>query len=229
MKLWGCSMLRNVRLEDISDGKLYKENDMVRTDTCNCSGCKKVCCIGMGKTIILDPYDVCLLTCGLNTTFEELLNESLELNVVDGCILPNLKMREGDNACYFLREDNLCNIHDLRPGICRMFPLGRYWEDETNFSYIFQTGECNKEELAKIKVKKWIGIDDISTYNECVVMWHSYMAAIRESMENLNDEQKKILNMYNIRTFYQTPYSTIGNFRMEFSDRIIKAREMFGI
>ena len=50
-------MLRDVGLEDISDGRLYRENDMVKTDTNSCQGCKKICCIGMGRTIVLDPYD----------------------------------------------------------------------------------------------------------------------------------------------------------------------------
>lgn len=47
-------MIRNVGLEDISDGRLYSENDLVKTDTNNCKDCKKICCIGMGKTIVLD-------------------------------------------------------------------------------------------------------------------------------------------------------------------------------
>ena len=47
-------MLRDVGLEDISDGRLYRENDMVKTDTNSCQGCKKICCIGMGRTIVLD-------------------------------------------------------------------------------------------------------------------------------------------------------------------------------
>ena len=37
-------MLRNVSLEDISDGKLYTENDLVRVDTNSCKGCQTVSC-----------------------------------------------------------------------------------------------------------------------------------------------------------------------------------------
>ncbi len=35
-------MLRNVSLEDISDGRLYTENDLVRVDTNSCKGCQTV-------------------------------------------------------------------------------------------------------------------------------------------------------------------------------------------
>ena len=44
-------------LNDISDGKIYKENDMVRVAANDCAGCH-ACCEGMGDTIILDPLDV---------------------------------------------------------------------------------------------------------------------------------------------------------------------------
>ena len=109
-------MLRNVSLEDISDGKLYTENDLVRVDTNSCKGCQTVCCQNMGSTIVLDPYDCYKLTTGLGKTFEQLTMNELELNVVDGIIMPNLKMQKSDGRCAFLREDNLCNIHTIRPG-----------------------------------------------------------------------------------------------------------------
>ena len=41
------AMEREVSLEDISDGKLYGINDMVRADSGGCEGCS-ACCRGMG-------------------------------------------------------------------------------------------------------------------------------------------------------------------------------------
>ena len=80
-------MLRNVSLEDISDGKLYTENDLVRVDTNSCKGCQTVCCQNMGSTIVIDPYDCYKLTTGLGKTFEQLTMNELELNVVDGLVV----------------------------------------------------------------------------------------------------------------------------------------------
>ena len=76
-------MLRNVSLEDISDGRLYTENDLVRVDTNSCKGCQTVCCQNMGSTIVIDPYDCYKLTTGLGKTFEQLTMNELELNVED--------------------------------------------------------------------------------------------------------------------------------------------------
>ena len=50
-------MRREVTLEEISDGRLYEANDMVKTDCQDCKGCFD-CCTGMGDSVVLDPLDV---------------------------------------------------------------------------------------------------------------------------------------------------------------------------
>ena len=86
-------MIREESLSEISDGRLYTENDMVRADTGNCAGCTQVCCRGMESSIVLDPYDVYRLTRRLQTTFDKLLDDKkIEINIVDGIMLPNMKM-----------------------------------------------------------------------------------------------------------------------------------------
>ena len=59
----------NKNLEEISDGKRYGLNDMVRAACNDCAGCSS-CCENMGESIILDPLDIYELTKNLNTTFE---------------------------------------------------------------------------------------------------------------------------------------------------------------
>lgn len=173
-------MLRYEKLEDISDGRLYTENDMVRADTRGCQGCSKCCESDMGNTIILDPYDMARLEQGTGKTFDELLTGFyIELSMADGIVLPNLKMQKG---CRFLREGR-CSIHPYRPGICRMFPLGRIYTGENEFQYILQTGECAVTDRAKIKVRKWIGLGpDREAYRQFVLRWHRF----------LNFERKKV-------------------------------------
>ena len=109
-----------------------------------------------------------------------------------------------------------------------MFPLGRYWEDDEHFYYILQKGECNKDNLTKIKVRKWIGIDNIESYNSYVIQWHSYIKKVQRALAGLSEEQIKILNMYNLRTFYMKGYEA-GKFFEEFKERLDKSIEMFGM
>ena len=84
-------MERHIDMNEVSDGKLYGVNDMAKVGCDDCKGCFS-CCQGMGNSIVLDPYDVYRLTTGLDCKFEELLVDKIDLQVVDGQILPNLKM-----------------------------------------------------------------------------------------------------------------------------------------
>ena len=60
-------MRREVSMEEISDGKLYDSNDMLKADCHDCQGCHD-CCTGMGDSVILDPLDVFRLSVNLGKT-----------------------------------------------------------------------------------------------------------------------------------------------------------------
>ena len=156
-------MEREIDLKKISDGKLYTNKDMVKAGCGECQGCSD-CCRGMGNSIFLDPMDIYRLTTGLECTFEDLLSTCVELQVVDGFIQPNMKMTGKEEQCPFLNEKGRCNIHAIRPGICRLFPLGRCYDGEGGFQYFLQIYECKKEPKSKVKIKNWLGVEEIGRY-----------------------------------------------------------------
>ena len=63
-------MEREIDLKEISDGRFYDLNDMVKAGCDDCRGCCD-CCKGMGKSVVLDPYDVFRLEEGLGQSFQE--------------------------------------------------------------------------------------------------------------------------------------------------------------
>ena len=65
-------MKRQVTMEEISDGKLYTSNDLVKADCGDCEGCH-ACCTGMGSSIVLDPLDIVRICRGTGAAFETLL------------------------------------------------------------------------------------------------------------------------------------------------------------
>ncbi|MCR5836728.1 MAG: YkgJ family cysteine cluster protein [Lachnospiraceae bacterium] len=215
-------MKRQVDLLDISDGKLYESNDMVRADCFGCEGCSK-CCTGMGESIVLDPFDVFNLTAGTGKTFEQLLESEIEMNVVDGITLPNICMKSG--KCGFLKGGR-CEAHQFRPGICRMFPLGRYYNEE-GFKYFLQVHECPVNNKGKIKVKKWIGYPDINGYEAYIRCWHEFMIDLQDNLADLSEDNVRVLNLLVVKTFYQTPYG--DEFFEKFYDRMKKIKEMLGL
>ena len=219
-------MRRNVDLNEISDGKLYTSNDMVKADCYECQGCS-ACCRGMGKSIILDPIDLFHLKQATGKDFAGLLNQEIEL---DGMILPNLKMDPKTDACPFLDENERCGIHAFRSGICRLFPLGRLYEEE-GFRYFLLTKECKKENRGKVKVKKWLGFTNLKAYEQYISDWHQFLLTCEESIGELEKENIQILTTYILRLFYQTPYEAEddGSFYQEFYQRREQVRKTLGI
>ena len=216
-------MLRNVSLEEISDGRLYGLNDMAKLGCNDCAGCSS-CCRGMGNTIVLDPYDVWRLTGGLGVSLQQLLAGHLELNVVDGIILPNLKLAGESEQCTFLNDAGRCSIHPYRPGICRLFPLGRYYEED-GFRYILQIHECEKTNRSKVKIRKWMDTPDMEQYDAYIADWHAFLSKLRTKLEDASSDLAKSVSMYILQRFYLLPYDSSRDFYSQYEARIAAAKE----
>lgn len=221
-------MLRDINMQEISDGKLYTSNDMVKADCHDCEGCSD-CCRGMGNSIVLDPLDMYRLCRNLDKSPEELLAKELTLDVFDGNILPHLSMMGEEEACLFLNEKGRCSIHAFRPGICRLFPLGRYYEDG-GFRYFLQTHECKKENRSKIKVKKWIDTPDLKRYECFITDWHYFLRDVQEVLIKSKDEELiKNLNLFVLRKYYLVPYNQQEDFYEQFYRRLEEGKSLLAL
>ena len=215
-------MEREIDMKEVSDGRLYGLRDMVKADCGGCQGCSD-CCESMGSTIILDPYDIFRLTTGLGVTFEQLLEDKLELNVVEGLILPNMKTNGESERCGFLNQEGRCSIHALRPGFCRIFPLGRYYENGS-FQYFLQIHECKKEPKTKVKVQKWIDTPDIKRNEKFIIDWHYFLKEWTNRLSEAEDSYRKTVCLYLLKTFYQKSYEVEKDFYVQFYERLEEAR-----
>lgn len=222
-------MKRNIDINEVSDGKLYSSNDMVKMGCDDCSGCSD-CCTGMGNSIILDPYDIYQLTKNLERSFDELMDQSLPdmvsvsavigLDVVDGVILPHLNMTGTQEKCTFLNQEGRCSIHSFRPGFCRLFPLGRIYENGT-FLYFHQVHECKKTQRTKVKINKWLGISNLKKYEQFVLDWHNFLKRVGEEVRKSSDENAvKQTGLSLLYVFYRKPYDFQRDFYEQFYEKL---------
>lgn len=219
-------MKREVLESDLR--RLYNANDCVKANCGGCVGCSE-CCQGMGESIVLDPLDVWRLSEELKEGFSAMMEHCLELHMVDGLILPNLKMAGEEERCVFLNKEGRCGIHPARPGICRLFPLGRIYENGS-FQYFLQNMECPKENKTKIKVSKWLDTPNLKQYEEYVNQWHYFLEEIRQMLEEQQDEELvRDLNTYLLNTFYVERYPSDVDFYEEFSRRYEKMGKLINI
>ena len=124
-------------------------------------------------------------------------------------ILPHLKMREdGEGACPLLSADGRCSIHPIRPGYCRLFPLGRDYDAETKtFQYFIVDNGCDMPGKMKVKISKWLGIDNLPVYEEYVARWHYFCRDVKAYLAAGEDAAfAQQLDLFILKVFYLTPY-----------------------
>lgn len=196
-------MEREIELSSLE--REYKRDDRLCLDAEGCRGCS-YCCENVGKSIILDPYDIFQMQKYFERSFDELLSAGLmELHIVDGLMLPNLSMR-ADRGCGFLTEEGSCSIHSIRPGYCRMFPLARVFHSG-GFNYILQGGQCVKELKGERQISEWLGIEGIDEYESFVLSWHDFRRKLSDSIGSISMRTQKKLCSYVLQKFFKSPYS----------------------
>ena len=219
-------MKREILLSDISAENLLSSNDMAKLDARGCAGCS-YCCREMTDTIILDPWDVYSLAKGLgagdknNISLSYLLSEGkAELAVYEGLTLPHLAAADSGKgmSCVFLDSNDRCSIHPFRPGLCRLFPLGRLYENDT-FYYFLQSGECKKSERTEVEISKWLGIKNLKAYEDYILSWHEIQENIKAYLKNCDEENAKKINMTMLSLFYLLPYEPGRDFYEQFEER----------
>ncbi len=210
-------MKRYVSMDEISDGRLYGPNDMVKADCHQCSGCSQ-CCYDCVDTIILSPIDACRMSLGLQKPFYTLVEKEVQLQVVDGIVLPNVMREKERGCCVFLDAQGRCSIHAFRPDLCRLFPLGRYYENG-DFKYFLQVGQC-AHPRTKVKVSKWIDTPNQRENKGYVLRWHDLLNRMEEVLAGRpEDDFRREFNLEMLRLFYMEPYDTALDFYSQFAGR----------
>lgn len=234
--------------------RLYDAGDMVRIGCNDCKGCS-YCCQEMGESVVLTPFDIYELTLHLEMSFDELMEDKIELYMTDGMAMPNLKMSEKretygfpeaygfpetcgfQEACGFLTADGRCGIHDFRPGLCRLFPLGRNYEvrevettdglrEVKGFRYFIVKDSCPKLPGTKVKIEKWLGIPNLKKNEAFITTWHYFCRDFQEKMQEMlaagEDEKVKKSNLSMLELFYRKPYERGRDFYEQFGERMEK-------
>lgn len=215
-------------LEGISDGRIYDIEDRVEADAGGCEGCS-ACCHGVGDLVVLTPFDVYEMVSHLNLSFDKLLVDKLELREKNKILLPHLKMHGDSERCSFLNREGRCMIHGQRPNICRLFPLGRVYEDD-DFKYFLQVGNCTKPVLEKVKVKEWIGIENYGENKAFILEWHRLLKALAFRLKFVRDAQElDAINQYLLDTFYCMTLKDGEDFYSAFSRILPEAKNQLGI
>lgn len=122
----------------------------------SCRQCGK-CCIER-EDILLTPLDLFKLSKKLNMTPNDFVEKYGEVYIGDSSrmVLVRLKPRGSIRRCPLLK-DRKCSVHDAKPRVCAMFPIGRAFRlnpekssadqiSVKNIEYIFNGAHCGNAE-----------------------------------------------------------------------------------
>jgi Fe-S-cluster containining protein len=138
-------------------------------------------------------------------------------------------MSETTGGCAFLSDKGRCTIHGYRPGICRIFPLGRYYENHS-FHYILQTNECKNSSNTKMKVGKWIDTKNVDENEQYITTWHYFLNDVESIIKKLTDDnQIKNINMYLLHNFYLKGYLADTDFYTQFYNRLTEVKRALNL
>ena len=109
-----------------------------------CQGCAD-CCKGR-QDIVLSGYDLYRLCRRLSLPPELVINGFCRLYMGSLSLLPVVRLRprkDSGNNCPFLYK-NRCSVHEARPLVCALYPLGQTIEQDGRVWYFCQDQECGR-------------------------------------------------------------------------------------
>ena len=161
-----------------------------------CRKCGKCC--KHQDTILFTPRDIFNIARKFHMTPEEVINKYAETYIGSASRIPVVHMvPRGQNAvCPFLR-DGLCSIHDCKPTVCALFPLGRVvvnaeklekgLEDgQVEVKYILNDIDCGSRKQVHT-VREWLARFGIPEHDEFFLLWSRLTAKLHRMIRELEE------------------------------------------
>ena len=203
----------------------------------NCTMCGK-CCINR-EDILLKPKDLFVACKELSLKPQEFIQKYCECYVGDSSGLPIVRLKPvGENKRCPMLLGSRCAIHNAKPEVCAMFPIGRCISIDKNelensdkiseIVYINQKVNCG-DKRATHTVREWLNKFNIPVDDEYFIEWHkvvSSMALDIQELEKYTPEKIKGLMYNNLFAFLYVDYDLEKDFMKQFKLNAEKATGM---
>lgn len=170
----------------------------------NCTMCGK-CCINRDD-ILLTPKDLFKISNALGLQILDCIKQHCVVYIGHTSKIPIVKLEPiGPTKRCPLLKGNRCSVHNVKPVVCAMFPLGRCISlsddefntkniDEKQIQYIFQNPNCGDKKKVHT-VREWLKSFDISSEDKFFIKWQQTIASLSQFI-NLY-ESKLSENIFN--------------------------------
>lgn len=185
----GLNMNSNEKMERLKSNQL-KDDDTFRF---GCNQCGE-CCRNR-HDILLSPYDLYRIARYLKTPVLEVVLKYCDHYIGQDSHIPvvRAKPKIHNAVCPFLKNGK-CSIHEAKPAVCALFPLGRA-ADATGEIRYFYSGGCDCADKTEVSLKEWIDKFNLRESEEPAKLWGQLVSKIsmaRMRIKNDIDREQKL-------------------------------------
>lgn len=160
----------------------------------HCTQCGK-CCINR-TDIMLSPMDIFRMAKELHMSNSDFFRKYCTSHIGDNSRLPIIMLKPvgKDDRCPLLKN-NKCSVHNVKPAVCGMFPLGRYIAlphgesgmqplDQSEVKYLLQPLDCGDKSETHT-VREWLSGFDIALEDKAFLCWNQSLCQISQTLQGL--------------------------------------------
>ena len=206
-----------------------------------CRRCGK-CCIHQ-ETIIFNARDIYNIAKKKGMTVQEVVNAYTEAYIGRNSHIPIVHLlSNGPKGACPLLENGRCSVHDCKPTVCALFPLGRviigekFGEpiedlDSLQVKYMLNEHSCGSAKRVNT-VRSWLAKFGIPENDEFYLLWNKVLMSLTSAVMKLEEAKvsEPVLSMF-WDAIYQTlylQYDTNQEFMPQFqaaADKLLRLSE----
>lgn len=188
----------------------------------DCSQCCK-----HREDILLTPYDIFRICKFLKIGFGEFIVTYCETYIESPSNLPVVRLRPSA-VCRFLRHGK-CQIHEVKPTVCTLYPLGRlasFNPESGELQYFLRDDSCGTKDQENVEEDQLKKLDD--DHEECLHIWHSMLNELNTWSQNTAAADEEAIEMIAFVVFKKLydGYDHSAEFLPQFKERL-EAIKMF--
>lgn len=180
-----------------------------------CRRCGK-CCVHQ-DTIIFNARDIYNIAKKKGMTMQAVVEAYTETYIGRNSRIPIIHLlSNGPKGACPLLADGRCSVHDCKPTVCALFPLGRvvmgkkFGEpienlDEVQVKYILNDHDCGSAKRVNT-VRSWLAKFGIPEHDEFYMLWNKVLMSLTPAIMKL---EKAKVSEYVLDTLWSAIYQAL--------------------
>lgn len=176
------------------DFEMFHKNELKPDDTFHfeCEMCGR-CCRNRDEPILITGADIYRIAKALGTTMMDVVSKKTVGYIGDTSHLPVLVLKERlDGSCSLLRKGR-CMVHQDKPAVCALFPLGRFSDlRDGSFHYFVNPRSCQhgKSDGKEWTLQEWLDEFNICESEKLTSAWNRLIGGV--TMVTFKMDKEKI-------------------------------------